>query len=54
MARHRIPEQAASRANARGREEPVSSAPLAIKRGKQSGARSGVRWQSPADPSLIG
>lgn len=46
MARRCITAHAASRASVRGREELVSPASLAIKMGKHSGARSGVRWQS--------
>lgn len=41
-----ITEHVARRANARGREELVSSTSLAIKTGKHSGARFGVCWQS--------
>lgn len=46
MVRQCIAERAASRADAWGREELVSSTSLAIKTGKRSGAGSGVRWQS--------
>lgn len=41
-----VTEHVARGANARGREELVSSTSLAIKTGKHSGARFGVCWQS--------